>query len=110
MMNDKEVTETMIVSFDLSTFQAACSGLSEKYKESLSDFDAVASEIFKSGEKWCNQDVVHSVVVALFKLQGQEPTINRIRINGNHGGYVNMRGSKKKPRNLEGGNLSGGCK
>ena len=95
MMNNKEVAETMIVLFDFSTFEATCSWQSKKCNESLSDFDAVTSEIVKSGEKWCNQNIVHSVVVALSKIQGWEPTINQRQIDYNQGGSANLREAKK---------------
>ena len=109
LTNDNEVTETMIVSFDFSTFEATCSLQSEKCNESLSDFDAVTSELFKSGEKWCNRDILQSVVHVLSKIQGWEASINRRRINCNRGGSENLCGAKKEPRKLQGGHLSGGC-
>ena len=109
LTNDNEVTETIIVSFDYSTFEATCSRQSDKFNESLSDFDAVASKIFKSGEKWCNRDILQSVVHVLSKIQGWEASINRRRINCNQGGSANLRGAKKEPRKLQGGHLSGGC-
>ena len=106
-MNDNKVTETMIVSFDFSTFEATCSQQSEKFNESLSDFDAVASEIFKSGEKWCNRDILQYVVHALSKIQGWEASIKRRQINCNCGGSENLHGAKKEPQKLQGGHLSG---
>ena len=100
IMNNNEVTKTMIVSFDFSTFEAICSIQSKKFNEFLSDFDAVASEIFKSGEKWWNRDILQSVVHALSKIQGWEASINRRRINCNRGGSENLCGAKKEPQKL----------
>ena len=60
----------MVVLFDFSTFYGTCSRLSKNYGESLTDFDVIATVVFKDGDKWCNQDVTHSVGVSLVKLQG----------------------------------------
>ena len=80
IMNNNAVAKTMIVSFDFSTFEATCSIQSEKSNESLSDVDAIASQIFKSGEKWCNRDILQYVVHSLSKIQGWEVAINQRRI------------------------------
>ena len=81
LMNNNKVTQTMIVSFDFSTFEATCLIQSEKFNESLSDFDAVASKLFKAGEKLCNRDILQSVFHALSKIQGWEVSINQKQIN-----------------------------
>ena len=55
----------------------------------------ITSEIFKEKEKWCNRDILLSVVVSLSNVQGWESTINRRRINYYQGGTVHLRGPFK---------------
>ena len=94
------ITQWMILSFDAAN--------SEQYDQSLCDFDAIATELFKVGETWANHELICLVVTSLSKLHGWEHAVNRRKINCNRSGTTNLREATKTPRNLEGGQLLGG--
>lgn len=96
-------TATMVIGFDMATFQKKCHPASPAYDDNL-DFDIIAGELFKADEMWASRDaLLEKAMNELAKLHGYHIGKNKRVI------HCTRIGDTSTQRNYAGGALAAKC-